>query len=503
MLLLVIAGCSHYEEKEPEVQIGTTFFYNPDKKIVPNYPFPLLVAPLELDDCVQKGRWQQGNCGFKLLSAQWLYFHQQQILADNIINDVIKDGGCELGHEQAKWWKAWSDQQKTYWNSSMLILSDIAQNPAEKLYPHAYSSIKYAYDKRNTSANSLSVHEQQIIESFEKYSAWMEEAPSKEAFEKAKSLKHAAAFINEKYENPQNFERLLICYDHEVSDIFVTQIFEEFQRQQIIKELYLLSIHDDPDLIEELLSQQGKRTFLISYNLETPVVKEWIRAAAASLTLGPDFYPQRSQDYHLANFSFQFLSQLEQGPYLLKPQVVIYDQEHEELLEHPLIQSIPYRLKIATTDYQDALIGLLALPQRQSFFQPYLKNAVYINQPRALPYNVLLLLEPSLLRLSYPFLRYWQQERALMLAPPGSLTGIDTLDSSLKGIITTASPRTRAPKQITDAMEAQDLLALSLRWPWMQYYQGYIYEGKLGRYRLKEQELLCEWDMVVYQADKE
>lgn len=502
LFLLVIAGCSHYEEKQEEVQIGTTFFYNPDKTMVPTYPFPLLVSPLELDDSIQKGRWEQGNCSFKLLAAQWLYYHQQQILADKIIKKMTVDPHCEILHEQALWWDAWSDQQKTYWNSSMLTLAPIVQDPNSRLYAPAYSSFEYAYEQRNTSAANLSTQEQDVIHQAKNYTQWLEQLPSPEVFEAAAQFPQTQSFLNLKYQKAEPFERLLVIYEGQLSELFVTQLFEHFEKQKTIKELYLVSADHDRSLISQLLEQKDKKTFLIAYQLNDPRHNEWLLAADASLTVGTHFYPQRNHDYHLGDSQAQFLTQIDQSQYLLRPQLIIYDQQHEHLLDHPLNQSVSYKLKINHQDYQDALLGLLAVPQRQALFQNYFPQGHYISQPRSLPYQTLLLLEPSLLRLSYPFLRYHQQERVLFIAPPGSLTTIHTLDSCLSGIVTAVPPKTRLPTVFSDGLQAQDLLAIVRRWPWFQYYQGYIYEGQLGRYRLKDQELICEWDMVVYQQDK-
>lgn len=500
MLLLAVGGCSHYQEKGEEDQIGSTFFYNPEKEIVPVYPLPLLVSSPELDDYLQKGNWQGGSCRFQLLAAQWLYFHQQPIIADKIIDYIIADNSCELAQEAALWWRAWSNQQQTHWNSSMLTLSEMAQTPSSPLYAQSFSSMMYASDKRKTSIVNLSLSEEERLARWQQYAHWLSQLPSPEIFAQAENFPTTTSWVNTKHQNVQVFERLMIIYDSEPPESFVTQIFHDFQEQNALKELYILSKKHDQDLILELLHQDIK-TFLVGYNLEQPLPKEWLHFTQASLSVGEHFTAQRSQDYHFPPKESQFLSQIEQGQYLLRPQLVIYDQEHASLLEHPLIQAIPHKLEISTQDYQESLVRLLALPQRQAFFQPYLKNAHYINQPRNLPYNILLLLEPSLLRLSYPFLRYWHQERPLFIALTDALTGIETLDSTLKGLLLPAPPRYRQPKQTMPCDEAQDLLALVNRWPWFQFYQGYLYEGKIGRYRLNKQQLECEWDIVLYQGE--
>lgn len=500
LLLLAAGGCSHYQENPKEDQIGSTFFYDHQKDLEQIYPLPALASGIEVDNCLVNDQWQQGSCHFQLFGAQWYYYHQQWISGDRISDHLMLDESCELAQDAARWWRAWSDQKKTYWNRSMLALVHDAQDPSKALYGPCFSAVHYAYNKRKTSVSNLSLEEETTLQQWEKYHHWLAQLPSNEVFQQVTEFPAAQPATQAKYENVEPFERLMILYDTQLPESFMTQIFQDFQKQDRLKELYLLSQEYDYALIEEILKKPGK-IFLIGYQLKNTLPKEWLNQAHASLTIGGPFNPQRSQDYAFAPHQNQFLSQLEHAQYLLRPQLIIYDKEHSHLLNHPLVQSVPIKLEISTQDYQEALIKLLALPQRQRFFHAHLKDALYLNQPRQLPYNVLLLLEPSLLRLSYPFLRYWHQQRPLFIAPPESLTGVPTLDSSLKGLLLPVPPHSRVARHMTARDEAQDLLELVNRWPWFQYYQGYLYEGRLGRYRLEKQNLACQWDIIPYEGE--
>jgi hypothetical protein len=359
--------------------------------------------------------------------------------------------------------------------------------------------MSYSYKKRQSSIADLSAQEAQIIDDFGSYVTLLEQLPRAEVFEKMATFPGLAHFLKQDSGLPQPITRLIVLYERQPSEDFITQLFDSFEQQDSITDLYLLSIHDDFSFITEILESADKKTFILCYEVQQPLPKEWLQSASASLAFGARSpAAQRHTDYFIAKPTEQFINQLDKAPYLLKPALIIYDSSHAELMSHPSLQSVPQRLLINKADYRHQLSNLLALPQRQDFFASYLKNCFYINQPRALPYHVLLLLDPELLRLCYPFLRYWHQERALFLVPPGSLTGIDTLDSALKGTLMNASSTDHMPRPLHQADVAKDIIALTLRWPWFEFYSGYLYEGAAGRYYRDGQELQCQWDIVIY-----
>jgi hypothetical protein len=61
-----------------------------------------------------------------------------------------------------------------------------------------------------------------------------------------------------------------------------------------------------------------------------------------------------------------------------------------------------------------------------------------------------------------------------------------------------ASSTDHMPRPLHQADVAKDIIALTLRWPWFEFYSGYLYEGAAGRYYRDGQELQCQWDIVIY-----
>lgn len=438
------------------------------------------------------------QCHAQLFSIDFFLKQKEWLKADEKIKKFLTDSSCLALKSAGLLQRSQMLIEKKQFDDASKILKKILQHPQDIFYHEALSQLTLIIQKKDHVFQDLLSWTE--IKNFYQF---MQAEATDEAIIKAQKHPIFKEFfdgnVQETFKN-KPVDYIVLLYENNLSPDFVQGFLKAFEEQVMIKRIDFFNINEtNHEIILEAL-MQSPRTALIAYRLKHPLPQPFTGIAYKSIMIEMPKAFISKKDYTL-DFSLpEDLKSLKRKYNVRYPQLVLYDDLHQDIMTHSFLVPIP-AVMIDPINYKKQVQALLGMKDNKCFFEQFLDKPIhYVQQPNNLPYEILLLLEDSFARLVYPYLLYWGQEETVILGTERLLSGDIHLDKVLDGMWLLMNPTRTQLTLKHDVSLGSDLMSIINRLRWFELHEGYAYHGELGRYNLKDQHFCKNLSVVKYKS---
>jgi hypothetical protein len=496
ILFLFLSGCGYYQEIS--LQNQTDYDHAIDKKDLIYFLQTPMTAPglyyLINEDLKSP---QYDGCAIDLFMIDWLLKEKFLTSANKKIEQFTQRPRCKKLEKLSLLKKAEFFLEKNHAQEVIDLLPSIFSDLHDPAYKDAVSLLAILLEK-NPDLFEVDPSLKRMKDFFhilqsESTDDNLNKGLEHPFFYHVKKERYASA------SNKKTIEGIILLYDNKLNDSFVAGMMKSFEDSHLLSFIQFFDIKKDNDLILNQLKQRPN-TLLIGYRLNQSVPKILIDAATYSIMIESPSV-DLSEDHYAMDFSLKAdLSLIGQQSSSAYPQLVIYDKAYEPYINQKELEKIP-KVFIDQKNFQVQLNTILQLYDKKYFFKDlFHEDVYYIQQPKMLPFQVLLLLEPSLARLVYPYLLYWGQEQTGFIATNEILSGEQQLDKTLSGLWILTNPSSSKVNQPYEYFVGIDVISIINRIRWFSVDDSYVYHGLLGRYSLDGQTIKKDLKITKYKT---
>lgn len=296
-----------------------------------------------------------------------------------------------------------------------------------------------------------------------------------------------------------DIDSVIVFYDRVFPSDFVKGFLRAYEAQNKIQSIKFINVDKELNFFNEQF-KESKNTGLILYELQNQSIINLIQTmkGRGKIFIIDNKMPLLQKNTYFINNTYEDdLKAVESTLQNFTDVVVMYDHNHSNLLKKSQFKNFKSVL-LSVENYEKELESFLKIPYRAQLFKGMISNEIkYLQKTKSLPPNVVLLLDPDLARLVYPFILYWGQNKTVYFGLDDILSKEPQLDKSLEGLRIYKRPYQFNNLANSSEMLGVDAFNIINNFNLFKINSEYIWSGNWGFYHLEGQYFFRELNSKV------
>ncbi len=491
-ILLLLSGCAHYPKDLLNNQITKETYLNDNEHEI----FEKATAE-ELAYICNNNFLIQHSCYFNYQALKQLTLSQSLLRYESQIEQLHEQQKCLFFENHFNLMKAQAYFDKKNYKKSKEISQKVWLSTEGFLARQAYMLLVESEQNQTLQNGTFSIKNSKKvinIDDLNEEDIFTAEFPfykmkkkNKEQLEIVKSLK------------PIDIDSIIVLYQGIFPSEFAKGLLNSYENQDKIQSIKFFDLDKDLDFFNHHF-KENNHVGVILYEVQNQsVIKliQTVKEVGKTFIIDSSLPVLEKNSYFINNSYDDELKVIEATLKNFTDLAIIYDESHADLLKKSKIKNIKTTL-VSAGDYEKKLDIFLRIPNRSNFFKTILSSDIkYLPKAQSLPPNVLLLLEPDVARLVYPYLLYWGQNKTVYFGLGDILSGDMQLDRTLDGVRIYKRRYLSSPHSNKKEMLGHDVFNIIYNFHLFEMNSEYIWNGNWGFYHLEGQYFARELNSKV------